>query len=154
MRFRQFYSKLYFRISLDLVRWPNTGITGGAVSAAPQFFLHLTEEQRAQKDRAKNRWDTVDKQLKEHYNITMHDITSTGEYNAVSQPTRLQWLIEMKANRVPEYPDQFDPRFNLTGVKAIKRCVEEALVNAGNSPFTLKELIELEVVDVKAILIP
>lgn len=154
MRFRQFYSKLYFRISLDLTCWPNTGSTGGAVSAAPQFFSDLNESELVLKNRAKSRWETIDKQLKEHYNITMHDVNSTGEYDKFTQPTKLQWLIEINSNRVPEYPDQFDPRFNLTGTQAIKRCVEEALVNSNEPPFTLKELIDYEVVTVNAILIP
>lgn len=157
MRFRQFYSKLYFRVTVDLIGWPKQGTTGGAVSmTVPSFFGSLTESHQ----RAQARWIMVEKYLREHYTFTLEDSKIIGEVND-RQPTRIEWLMSIENNRVPEYPDVHDTRFNLTGVAAIQRCVEDALSKTFNqgdilveAPYTLDQLIESERVSVNAILIP
>lgn len=160
MRFRQFYSKLYFRVAIDLIGWPKQGTTGGAVSTtAPSFFGQLTEEY-VQQDRAHSRWVHIEKRLREHYTFTLEECKINGEVNG-NQPTRIEWLISIENNRVPEYPDRYDSRFNLTGVAAIRRCVEDALSETFRkgdmiveAPYTLEQLIDSDRVQVNAILIP
>jgi hypothetical protein len=157
MRFRQFYSKLYFRVSIDLIGWPKQGTSGGAVSTtAPSFFGSITENQQ----RAYSRWTAIEKRLKENYTFTLEDSKIIGEVNG-NQPTKIEWLISIENNRVPEYPDRYDSRFNLTGVSAIKRCVEDALSETFKegdmiveAPYTLEQLIDYDRVQVNAILIP
>lgn len=157
MRFRQFYSKLYFRVSIDLIGWPKEGPTGGAVSmTAPSFFGTINENRQ----RAYDRWTMIEKRLREHYTFTLEDSKIIGEVND-NQPTKIEWLISIENNRVPEYPDRYDARFNLTGVAAIKRCVEDTLCETFKernmiveAPYTLEQLIDSDRVQVNAILIP
>lgn len=157
MRFKQFYSKLYFRVTVDLIGWPKQGTTGGAVSTTvPSFFDSITESHQ----RAEARWIMVEKKLREHYTFILEDSKIIGEVNG-QQPTRIEWLMSIENNRVPEYPDRYDTRFNLTGVAAIKRCVEDSLCETFikgdmivEAPYTLEQLIDSDCVRVNAILIP
>ncbi len=143
MRFRQFYSKLYFRVAVDLVGWPKTKIHGGSVSnTGPHFFTTVVEDR-----------------LKKQFTFSVLECKLTGRTETSAQ--RIQWLLLTEKNRVPEYPDKNDPRFNLTGVAAVRRCVEETLfdtINKGDilveTTLTLEQIIDLDTVNVTAIMIP
>lgn len=131
MRFRQFYSKLYFRVAVDLVGWPDWP-SGGATNLAPHFFQPVTERL--------------------HKQFTFAIIESKITNKLDLQPLRAQWMMVIENGRIPEYPDKNDSRFNLTGSAAVRRCVEHALADA--TDIGVDKIIDSGCVDVTAVLIP
>jgi hypothetical protein len=164
MRFKQFYSHLFFRVDLDLIGWPTSGnLSGGVIaeSQTPPNFLKILKF-TADQQRGFERWKKIQDDLSKNCcSFATKQYIIDGMLSESSQPSRMTWTIEVLKNRVPEYPDVNDPRFNLTGSAAIKRCIEESLsrpfVNDQNieilPPFTLSELQDRETVTVSAILI-